>query len=114
METFLTGETKARVLKLKTEQQFDPSSFKPDLPRDVIVHDVVNNRSYQTNELIPVNLEEDMRQAFAASRKAGYGVWIWVVVANVVLLGGFGAWLWWRRRRAKKGPQQGAAVGPIS
>jgi hypothetical protein len=114
VETFLTGETKARVLKLNTEQQFDPSSFKPDLPRDVIVRDVVNDRSYQTNELIPVNLEDEMRRAIAASRGSGYGIWLWIAAANVVLLGALAVWLWLRRRGAKSGPPKGAAIEPTS
>jgi hypothetical protein len=114
VEEFVTSKTEARVIDLKSGHSLETETFKPDLPKDVTVYDDINGKVYQTPDLIPWTLQDDMRRALAASRKSGYGVWIWVVVANVVLLGGFGAWLWWRRRGAKKSLQQGAAVDPIS
>lgn len=101
VEVFILTQTEARVIDLRYGHKLEAETFKPDLPKDVIVYDDINNKVYQTRDLIPLTLEEDMRQAFAASRKSGYGVWIWLIVANLLLIAAFGGWLWLRRRRSK-------------
>jgi hypothetical protein len=109
VEVFILRQTEARVIDLKYGHKLEVETFKPDLPMDVIVYDDINNKVYQTRDLIPLTLEEDMRRAFAASRKSGYGVWLWIVLANLLLLGAFGGWFWLRRRRGKMGPPNSAA-----
>jgi hypothetical protein len=109
VESFLVSETRVRVIKVKINQDCDLNTFKPDFPKEVVLHDDINDKTYQTRDLLPVTLEDDMRRALAASRKSGYGVWLWIVLVNLLLLGAFGGWFWLRRRRGKMGPPNSAA-----
>jgi len=108
LEPHLTHEGHGRVVELKVLKQFESDTFKIELPTDGIVHDMTRDKVYQTSDLIPITLEDDMRQALA-SRRSGYGVWVWLVLANLLLLGALGAWFWLRRRRARIAPSTSAA-----
>ena len=99
VESFPFAEVKARIIDLKFNQELAIDAFKPVLSKDVTLHDQIHDKVYQNSDLIPAGMASELRHSEIKTRGSGLGVWIWMIVANAMLIGACAVLVRLRRRR---------------